>query len=338
MAELRSVASSDLDWPRAITLGAYHRMLPLLHFHLHGRAQDVVPPDVLSALRSHTLRGSAHILFLLSEASRIASQLSDADVPFLVLKGPSLAEAYGGLAKRPFIDNDLLIRREDFGEVERVLLGLGFEQRKRSDAQQAAYLSVHGEYTFGRQEKGFVSTVDVHTRLVPFGLSYAPPFQDLVERSRTIPAGRSHVPVLSWEDIFLALAVNALKDQWDRLRLATDLAEVASTIEDWDALVERAENGGVLRAIHLAVLVVSGTVGCQFPEALARRARADRKATTLAEEAIRFLASSDVEKVRPGYDRFKLNMLVQDTVLGQLRYAGYAAVRRMTERLVATPA
>lgn len=337
VSKLRAAAGAAADWDRVVKLGAYHKTLPLLHFHLNEWAEDVTPTKVLSTLRAYTRRTSAHILFLLSETARIAGGLEAAGVPFLVLKGPSLAEAYGSVAKRPFIDNDLLIHREDFGTVERVLLDLGFQQRKRSDTQQAAYLSVHGEYTFGRQENGFVSTVDVHTRLVPFGLSYAPSLEDLVKRSRTIRAGGAEVTVLSWEDTFLALAVNALKDQWDRLRLATDLAEVASMVRDWDALVERAEQNGVLRAVHLAVLIVADTVGSAFPEDIVGRARGDRKAVSLAEDAVRFVASSDERGVRPGYERFKLNMLVQDTLIGQLRYAGYAAVRRVTERLVATP-
>ena len=321
-----------LDWPQVLGLAVYHRLVPLLFAHLrdHGEA----PAHVVAALHDGVRQSSVRVLFLSSEMARLARRLEADGLPYLVLKGPSLAEAYGGIARRPFVDNDLLVRRPDFDRVRRALLDLGFDSRARSDRQQAGTLWVHGEDTFQRMAGAARSAVDVHTALVPFGFSYAPAFEDLRRRARAVDVAGASVPALSWEDLFLTLSVNALKDQWDRLRLATDLAELAPFVRDWDAVTERAERLGSLRALHLAVLIASDELGGEFPADVLLPSRRDRRAQELASRARVFLKTSAHTRVRSGRERIALNLLVQDGVRGQLRYSGYAAVRRLTERWV----
>lgn len=333
-ARLRDAVTPSLDWAEVLRLGAFHKTLPLLYVHLRGHPG--VPDDVAAWLKRWVWNLSTHVLFLSSEMARIAGRFADEGIPYLVLKGPSLSPAYGGVSKRPFVDNDLLVRREDFDRVERVLIGLGFNERKRSDLQQAGYLSVHGEYTFGRSVGALGSTVDVHTRLVPMGYSYAPDLGRLAARARTIELAGASVPALSWDDLLLALSVNALKDQWDRLRLASDIAEVAAHVEDWDGVVETATRHGVRRAFHLAVLLAVDLVGGTFPEPVLRRARRDRRAVRLSHSVRRALIEGEGRSLPALSDRAKFNMLVQDGLRGQLRYTAYTVLRRATGRLVAT--
>lgn len=329
---LDGLAAGPLDWEEVLRLGAFHKTLPLLHAHL--RRHPDVPDNVTAALLRRARRAAASVLFLSSEMAQIADRLEADDVPYLVLKGPSLSDAYGGLANRPFVDNDLLVRREDFGRVEASLLALGFSERKRSDVQQSRYLSVHGEYTFGRSVGPFGSTVDVHTRLVHAGYSYAPPLERLRRRSRPITVAGATVPALGWDDLFLALSVNALKDQWDRMRLASDIGAVAECVADWPAVLRMAERGRVLRAVHLAVLLAADLVDGAFPAGVLARARADGRAVSLAAFVQRTMAAGGTQESMSGLDRARLNLGVQDGLRGQLRYSGYAAVRRATERWV----
>lgn len=331
LAELHEAIDPTLDWTAVLRTGAHHKLLPLVYAHL--REHPAVPEDIVVALRDQMWRVSAHVLFLASEMARIARRMSEADVPFLILKGPSVAAAYGSVAKRSFVDNDLLIRREDFGRVEQILLSLSFNERKRSARQQSGYLSVHGEYTFGRAVGAFGSTVDVHTRLVPVGFSYAPDFGDLLARSRPLEVAGASVRALSWDDLFLALSVNALKDQWDRLRLAVDIAEVAGLVEDWPAIMSRAAQDRILRVVHLAVLVAEAGVGAVFPPAVLAEARRDRFASDLSRRVLSSLTLGHEGDVLSQPERIRLNLLVQDGMRGRLRYVGYAALRRMTERM-----
>ena len=328
---LTAAAAGALEWADVLQRGSHHKLLPLLHAHLRTHAG--VPETVRALLLARARATSQQALFLLAEMARIGDRLRSEGLPFVILKGPSLADAYGGLAKRPFLDNDILVDPESFPRVERALLDLGFQERKRSALQQRGYLYVHGEYTFGRRVGPMGSTVDVHTRLVPFGYRYAPRVRDLLDRARDVPVAGSSVPAPSWEDTFVALCVNALKDQWNRLRLASDLAEVG-TFVDWGVVRERAARGRCLRAVRLAALVATDELDAEFPEAVVADARRDARAVDLSEHIRLHFQTFHLEHVLEGKDRARLNLLAQDGVRGQVRYSSYVALRRMTEWFV----
>lgn len=325
--DLDAAVAQRPSWPDVVRLASFHRVAPLLDAHL----SDHLPPKLGGALRAEVRRWAVHVLFLSTEMSAIARSFAAAGVPFLVMKGPSMAEAYGSTARRPYVDNDILIRRTDFPQVERLLLNAGFSERKQSDRQQAGYLHVHGEYTFGRVVGTQPSTVDVHTRLLPVGFAFDGPFDALVRRSRPVDIAGTGVPVLGWTDLFLTLAVNALKDQWNRLRLASDFAAVGGMIDDWDELLDRAARGQCLRATHVAVLVSEAEVGAAYPPRVLDSARADRRAVYLAGKVRVRLRHVHEQDVMGEWDRMLFNAIAPDGLRGQLRYLGYVAFRRMTE-------
>ena len=327
-------AAGRLDsWQDVYDVGQYHRVLPLLYAHVREWAPDAV----VKALRGYVHRRTMTVLFLSSEMGRIAQGLDDAGVPFLTFKGPSLAEAYGGFAKRPFVDNDLLVRPGDFDAVSRVLGELGFGKHERTPLRRAGYLRVNGEYTFGRQAGPLVSTVDVHTRLVPVGYPYDGPFEALLRRSRTIELVGIDVPTFAWDDLLLALAVNALKDQWGRLRLAVDLAETAPFVDDWPALEARAKQARCLRALHVGVLVAAEAVDAEFPEPVVSRARADGRAVRLAGRVLGRFPWSHTEPVMGGADRVRFTLLAPDGLRGQAQYLAYVGLRRALDPFISEP-
>ena len=327
---LREVAEQVDDWRVVYQMGGHHRTLPLLYAHV----REWAPDDVVEALRRYVHRQTMTVLFLGAEMARIARRLDEVSVPFLTFKGPSLAEAYGGTARRPFVDNDLLISPDDFDVVAGALVDLGFNWRKRTPLRRAGYLRVHGEYTFGRGVGPMISTVDVHTRLVPVGYPFHGPFEALCRRSRTLEIAGTEVPTFSWGDMLLALAVNALKDQWNRLRLASDIAETARFVDDWPALVARAEKTRCLRALHVGVLVSAASVGAEFPTGVIERARADRRAGRLARRVLDRLPAAHEEPVMTGADRLRFTLLAPDGVRGQAQYLAYVGLRRLLDPFV----
>lgn len=324
---------AGVDWDVVTDLIGYHRMVPLFYVHVRDHAGDLVPDRIQTLLRNSAMARAVQVLFLSSEMKQIATRLREEGLPFLVLKGPSLAEAFGDISRRPFVDNDLLVRRKDFDRIGETLVGMGFGRRARSRLQKAGYLFVHGEYTFGRAVGSQISTADVHTDLVPVGYPYQASFDALLERSRSLDVAGTAVPVLSWEDLFIALSVNALKDQWNRVRLASDLAEVG-TLVDWDVVLDRAARGRCLRAVRLAVLVATDELDASFPERVVADARSDARAQALAEQIRLHLRTFHQEHVLEGKDRARLSLLAQDDVRGQVRYSAYVALRRLTEWFV----
>lgn len=324
----------EVDWQKVVRLGAYHRLLPLLWVHLGKYGEEWVPENVLQALRQNSLAGAVRVLFLASEMATIARGLKEDGVPFLILKGPTLAEAYGSMAHRPFVDNDVLVRRADFPRLEQTLLRTGFQRLKRSDWQLRGYLFVHGEYTFGRSVGTRVSTVDVHTNVAPRGYSYDGTYDTLSKRSREITVGGEVMQALGWADLFITLCVNALKDQWNRLRLAADLAEVAVLVEDWEEAEAVARAARSLRAFRIGVLVATEQVGATFPPDVVARARADAKAVSLSQAVGSHLRTFHEERIMSGGDRARLVLQAQDDLWGQAQYLGYVVLRRLSERFV----
>lgn len=331
--ELQRLGSGGVDWERVLVLGAYHRVLPLLHTHLKACLPGVPPEREMAALSAHVRASAVHSLFLSAEMARIAKAFEELTVPLLVLKGPSLAEAYGGIARRPFVDNDLLIRSKDFGSVEEILLDLGFRHRKRNQQQMDGYLFIHREYTFGRSDGNLVSTVDVHTCVAPLGYTYKGPLDDLLERSRSLVVGGREVRVLGWPDLFVVLCVNALKDQWNRLRLASDLAEVGRMIDDWDLVESLARQERCLRAYRLGVLAAAD-LGGSFPASVLASAQADQRAVELADRVRAHFPVAYEERVLEGRERAHLVLQAQDGLSGRARYLGYVALRRIAENWV----
>ena len=332
--QFRSAAVGGLDWQGVLTVASHHRVLPLLYIHLREHAPGAAPDALLASLQQFVQSAAVRVLFLSSQMALIADRLGDEGVPLLVLKGPTLSEAYGGAARRPFSDNDLLIRRGDFGRVEHALLGLGFNRRKRSQRQLDGHLLIHREYTFGQSVNGHVSTVDVHTNVAPLGYAYDGTYDRLAGRARPVRIGGARVDALGWSDLFLILCVNALKDQWDRLRLASDLAELAGHIDDWDQAEAEAVGQGSLRAFRIGVLVAADELDGDFPDDVLARARADREASTLARTIREHFPMAHDEKVLDGSERARLMLRAQDGLRGRARYLGYVAVRRLLDRWV----
>ena len=327
-------AAERADWEEVYAVGGYHRALPLVYSHV----REWAPPDVVGALRGYMQRRAVGVLFLSAEMARIAQRFDEAGVPFLTFKGPSLAEAYGGTARRPYVDNDLLIAPGDFDAASGLLVDLGFSTRARSPLRQAGYLQVNGEATFSRAAGPLVSTVDLHTRLVPVGYPYHGPFSALYGRSRTLDLAGVDVPTFAWDDLFLALAVNALKDQWNRLRLATDLAETARFVKDWAVILDRAERTRCRRALNVGVLVTEGSTGAEFPASVVAEARADRRAARLAGGVLARFPLAHTEPVMGGVDRLRFTLLSPDGLRGQVQYLAYVGLRRVLDPLVSDDA
>lgn len=327
-------AAAAVDWKQVLELGSFHRVLPHLHRHLLDHARAVIPDEVASSLRDHARRTAVRVLFLTTEMAKISDGLDRAQIPFLILKGPSLSSAYGGAVRRPFSDNDLLISSSDFERVETALLELGFNQRKRSDRQRDGYLFVHHEYTFGRAVGPHVSTVDVHTEVAPMGYAYHGTYEHLAGRARTIEVGGRSVQALDWPDLFLALCVNAFKDLWSRLRLASDLVALAPLIDDWEQLEDRARQDRCLRAFRTGVLVANDLLGHPFPAHVTRRARADWRASRIARNVCARMPETHHEGLIDGLERAAFMLGAQDGPAGVTRYLSYVAIRRLTERWV----
>jgi hypothetical protein len=73
----------------------------------------------------------AYNLYLKSDLVRVAQAFEVRGIPWLLIKGISLADSlYGGIAHRPMVDNDIVVRRRDVLRAHRELCDLGFMDRE----------------------------------------------------------------------------------------------------------------------------------------------------------------------------------------------------------------
>ena len=325
----------DLDWPYLVRYASYHGSLALLYAHLRDHYASRVPGDILEAMRGVVLRRSVWALTLTQELARLERRFEDEGIRALALKGPTLAQrVYESLALRPFVDLDLLVRRQDYDRLETLLITEGYDRRELTPIQKATYLLVHAQYTFGRaRESAYPATLDIHTSVVPLGYSYAATFDELWERSQAVTIGGGRVPTLQDEDLLIVLCYHGFKNRWDRFKYITDVREVIHAFPglDWGVIERRADGFQGRRVLHLGLLLAHTLLGAELPPHILAAARADRRVLTLHDEVIGRLPEEAHIAVEPYWDRVRLNLYGQDRWTGRVRYGGYSLLRRMSE-------
>ncbi len=265
---------------------------------------------------------------LCAELSRLAARLDAAELPFVVLKGVAVHDAYGALSLRPSVDNDLLVHPDDFGALERILVETGYARPHRTPREKRAYLFVHGQYTFRRQHGAHRLSVDAHTRVMPFGYRYSEDVAALRTRGRTLRVDGAEVRVPSWEDLVVILCTNGLKDLWQRLRLVADLVAVSGQVSDWGAVADLAERSSCRAQVSLGLALVEDLFERPLPAPFASPDAQVRRLALLLSGQLRG-APADTRVA----DRVRLFLSAQDDTRSRLRYVLYTALRRASETL-----
>ena len=133
------LSDEDLQWGYLVTLAGYHGVQPLLYRLLRSMDDRLLSEQHMTWLRGVVGARSAHSLILMQELGRLADVFEDKGIPTLAVKGAVLAESvYGGVADRPFVDIDLVIRRADFGRLEDLLHVEGYRSRELTPFQKTS--------------------------------------------------------------------------------------------------------------------------------------------------------------------------------------------------------
>ncbi|MEW5917044.1 MAG: nucleotidyltransferase family protein, partial [Gemmatimonadota bacterium] len=140
-ARAQATIAEGLDWQDLLKRAAWHRMLPLLHWHLSAASFDAFPQDVRAALGNEFLRNAHRMLRLSAELTGILSALRECGVPALPYKGPMLAaRLYSNLALRASGDLDILVRRCDVARARDLLIERGYRPRYHLNEDQLPFM------------------------------------------------------------------------------------------------------------------------------------------------------------------------------------------------------
>lgn len=119
-------AISLSDWDELPALAEQQGLAPLLHWHL--QALDIACPDhIRRTLRILFLRHRQCNQVMTAVLKEVLVDLRQANIDVLVLKGAALSHTiYPEIGLRPMRDIDLLLRKEQAGRAEEILIEKGF--------------------------------------------------------------------------------------------------------------------------------------------------------------------------------------------------------------------
>jgi len=191
----------DFAWDRLADDAERHGLAPWL-YQWSCSHPSVIPPRIHDRLKANVTALTGKTLILQDELATILRELGRHKVPCLPLRGLALATYLPAApAVRPMGDLDLLVRREDYAGVRRILQQLGYAEMDRRPGFAEAY-----SYTleFVKDRHGWI-TVEPH-----WTLAY-PPFMETIDmdavwsRCRRGTVAGIETSLLSLEDLLINL-------------------------------------------------------------------------------------------------------------------------------------
>ena len=247
---------AEVDWSQLANTLRMRRLLPTLGPRIVELAHGLVSTDFVAIVEEANETARRRGAFLLLVCERVMSELRDAGIPSVPLKGPSLGEAiYGDPGRRLSSDIDLLVAPAQLCLAVETVRRLGYAApTDRVDRHGLPLLHFALEH-----ERGQLPSVELHWRIHWYERAFAyerlpPPNNVLDEQWHPAPA-----------DELVALLLFYARDGFVDLRLATDLSAW------WDVFGGDLRRGAVDellrtypdidRAVRAAVRVAEKVVG-----------------------------------------------------------------------------
>jgi hypothetical protein len=334
---LQPFLDAGVDWSVIQQEARRHRVLPLLFHALEEVLGDRLPSSLQDQIREHRRGVRIQNTFVIQELGRVHRRFEDAGLPLLAMKGPVLAEtAYGDIALRQSVDADVVVPRDRFPEVDRLLRELGYEYAEKRKSM-SGWQEVLSRYLDGQWEftRGNSFTLDVHTRLMPPGYSFPSDIYPFWERSRAVRLnGDVGVHGFSPEDQVLILVHHGIKNQWRALRHVVDIAAVVrQEMLDWDLLRSRAETLNVARALKLGLHMAHDLLDASLPSRMEEWSLTE-SIEDIATPMNAYLQSRSQTSELGYTDRVQLQLATKDTLTDQVRYGAHSLLHHLWSGLL----
>ncbi|HEX2782460.1 MAG TPA: nucleotidyltransferase family protein [Ilumatobacteraceae bacterium] len=224
-----------------------------------------VPDNVRAELGVRRTQSALHHLRVVGALSQIARVFDEAELSWVVMKGPVVAGLfYPDVGDRTYGDLDLLLDRRDFALGMQLLEDLGYE---------------HGIHNWALAERMLAGQVSLTSPLVSIDLHWhlhyshedRRPFaidpEAMVGRARRVVVSGVNVPTLDPVDTLLMLAFHAARSDGHRLVWHKDV-ERALAVEqpDLDELVRRCRSARCAPPVGLILARARGLLDAEFPD------------------------------------------------------------------------
>jgi hypothetical protein len=233
---------------------ASEKLGPLLAPEQHDR--------LLRAVRQQVARNLGRLAWL----HTFAAALEAANVTWVVLKGPVLAEmSYAGAVTRGYSDLDLMVPARQIRLAIKALEGAGAVV---ADQDWAFLLAIgKGELTMAIHQSPLI---DLHWHLIYLRSArerFMISTDELLERRRRIQLRGIDAWTLEPTDFAAHIALHASSQGAQRLRRLLDIERtLANQAPDWDVFVRRCKNWRVALPVGAMLNSARHTLGAAVPE------------------------------------------------------------------------
>ena len=294
-AELDRLAQKAIAWDDVLRIAERHRVVGLVHHALH--LADVSCPEHVQAILARRSTAIARQnLTLRAETLRLQCNFDALGIPFVALKGASLAQrAFGTTAFKHGRDIDLLVPpAHAFAALRRLEAdgyGLVDPARALTDAQRDAYIARGYQMELFDARRG--TRVELHWRLSenPHLLAGV----DAFANGQSVPVTGGTLRTLNDADLFAYLCVHGANHFWFRLKWLADLNAVLTPIDDagLGALYAKAKAKGAGLCAGQALLLCERILGRRLPTALRQSLVRDRGVRRLVALALCNMLGAD---------------------------------------------
>ncbi len=230
-----SVKGDDL-----IRLAQNHGVLTVLYMQLKTLNEALIPENILSRLKDVYLQIVRFNMIQANQLIKALNLLNKNGIEAIPIKGPVISQqAYGDIGFRMFNDLDLMILPENFIQAYDIFCHEGYEPSLRLSKKRKRYWK---RFRRDMELRNGKTMIDLHQRFSQ-GNSSFDIIEEQIKRAETIEVLDKKIKVLSVEDTIIYLCINGTKDNWNKLRMVSDLSNLVRSNPDlkWDKVILQSE-------------------------------------------------------------------------------------------------
>lgn len=243
----------------------FHHIQSMLAIQIRRMTQ--IPAAARDAVEVAHFDNAVRQTRVLADLEGLAGILDGIDVPWIVVKGPAVAETlFPDRSLRDYLDLDVLVPRQRLAQVLDALESSG------------AVLLDRNWPLIAQQMRGELSWIlpggtllDLHWALVHDRRKrrvFRLPTEEYLARSRTLTSGGVRFPAAGAEDQLIHVAVHALITGGYRLSWLKDLQLGASAAPNWDSVVERSRQWRVAGPVAIMLDRAATALNAPVPQAV----------------------------------------------------------------------
>ncbi|MBP0021579.1 MAG: nucleotidyltransferase family protein [Cyanobacteria bacterium SBLK] len=274
------------NWQTLINSAYYHNVIPLLYWNLNKLNWEGVPDKVRSQLSSAFQANLKHNFLVTSTLVKVCQYLRDRNIEAIPFKGSLLAKnIYKNLALRRIRDVDLLVKKEEFFSVKKILIEFGYYPYDRlNQIQEKLRLQTNYEDALVNSETGI--KIDIHWGFNPPYFASNIPIDDIFQHTKKVKIGKMELLDLAPEDLLLVLCLNGAKDGWFELQRICDITEFVKIYPDfdWQGFWHRTQKFNCARIVLLGLELARIFFQVTIPEFISEEIVRDRIARKLGKQ------------------------------------------------------